>query len=69
MERWTYSEIGINTDAFVEPKVNPWKSFQMGLSISGFLYPPPAKFTGKRPVVIDIHGGPEAQFQPYFQGR
>jgi len=68
VERWTYSEIGINTDAFVEPKLIRWKSFD-GLSISGFLYPPPAKFTGKRPVVIDIHGGPEAQFQPYFQGQ
>jgi len=68
VERWTYSETGINTDAFVEPKLIRWKSFD-GLSISGFLYPPPAKFTGKRPVVIDIHGGPEAQFQPYFQGQ
>ena len=68
VERWTYSETGINTDEFVEPKLVRWKSFD-GLSISGFLYSPPAKFTGRRPVVIDIHGGPESQFQPYFQGR
>ena len=30
---------------------------------------PPAKFTGKRPVIIDIHGGPEGQSRPYFLGR
>ena len=45
-----------------------WKSFD-GLEISGFLYQPPAKFTGKRPVIINIHGGPEAQYQPGFIGR
>jgi dipeptidyl aminopeptidase/acylaminoacyl peptidase len=69
VERWTFSETGgLKTDNFVEPKVIRWKSFD-GLSVSGFLYPPPARFKGKRPVVIDIHGGPEDQFQPYFQGR
>jgi dipeptidyl aminopeptidase/acylaminoacyl peptidase len=35
----------------------------------GFHYPPPARFTGKRPVIISIHGGPEAQFRPGFLGR
>jgi dipeptidyl aminopeptidase/acylaminoacyl peptidase len=69
VERWTYSEKGtVNTDSFVEPKLVRWKSFA-GLPLSGFLYSPPAKFSGKRPVIIDIHGGPEGQFQPYFQGR
>ncbi|PGH37516.1 MAG: peptidase S9, prolyl oligopeptidase, partial [Candidatus Nephrothrix sp. EaCA] len=28
-----------------------------------------AKFTGKRPVIIYIHGGPESQFRPVFIGR
>ena len=37
--------------------------------ISGFLYKPPASFTGKRPVMINIHGGPEGQSRPGFQGR
>src|SRR5260370_25940108 len=37
--------------------------------ISGFLYKPPAKFTGKRPVLVVIHGGPEGQSQPTFLGR
>jgi dipeptidyl aminopeptidase/acylaminoacyl peptidase len=26
-------------------------------------------FTGRRPVVIDIHGGPEGQSRPDFNGR
>jgi len=33
------------------------------------LYQPPVKFSGKRPVMIDIHGGPEGQFRPEFLGR
>lgn len=67
--RWTFSELGgLNTSAFVEPSVIHWKSFD-GLALSGILYHPPAKFTGKRPVIIDIHGGPEDQFQPYFLGE
>lgn len=65
VERWTFSETGgLDTAGFVEPELIRWKSFD-GRTISGFLYRPPARFTGKRPVVIDIHGGPEAQFQPY----
>jgi dipeptidyl aminopeptidase/acylaminoacyl peptidase len=36
--------------------------------ISGWLYLPPAeKFPGKRPVIVDIHGGPEGQARPSFQ--
>ena len=38
--------------------------------IPAFVYRPrDAKFTGKRPVLIDIHGGPEGQFRPGFLGR
>jgi dipeptidyl aminopeptidase/acylaminoacyl peptidase len=29
----------------------------------------PAKFTGKRPVIVSIHGGPESQARPGFMGR
>jgi dipeptidyl aminopeptidase/acylaminoacyl peptidase len=69
VERWTESETGgLNTSAFSEPELVRWKSFD-DRSISGFLYKPPAKFTGKRPVVISIHGGPESQFRPIFLGR
>jgi len=69
VERWTFSEVGgLNTEGFVEPRVIHWKSFD-GRSISGILYQPPERFTGKRPVIIDIHGGPEDEFQPYFLGQ
>jgi dipeptidyl aminopeptidase/acylaminoacyl peptidase len=59
LDRWTASETGgLNPANFAEPTLVKWKSFD-GREISGFLYAPdPAKFPGKRPVVIDIHGGP-----------
>ncbi len=68
LERWTYSESAVKTDAFPEAELVRWKSFD-GKMISGFLYRPAAKFTGKRPVLVDIHGGPEGQSQPGFLGR
>ena len=66
--RWTSSESAVRTDAFPEAELVRWKSFD-GKMISGFLYRPPARFTGKRPVMVVIHGGPEGQSQPVFLGR
>ena len=68
LDRWTYSETAVKTDNFREPELVRWKSFD-GKMISGFLYRPPAKFAGKRPVLIEIHGGPEGQSRPDFLGR
>jgi dipeptidyl aminopeptidase/acylaminoacyl peptidase len=69
VERWTFSETGgLNTSAFSEPQLIHWKSWDER-SIAGFLYKPPAKFAGKRPVIINIHGGPEGQVRPNFLGR
>jgi len=68
IERWTYSESAIDMSQFVEPQLIKWKSFD-DRELTGFLYRPHARFTGKRPVIIDIHGGPEGQFQPYPLGR
>jgi dipeptidyl aminopeptidase/acylaminoacyl peptidase len=69
LERWTESETaGLNTSTFAEPQLIRWKSFD-GREISGFLYAPDAaKFPGKRPVIVNIHGGPEGQFRPTFLG-
>jgi dipeptidyl aminopeptidase/acylaminoacyl peptidase len=68
LSRWTYSETGgLNTQNFSEPQLIKWRSFD-GREISGFLYRPPAKFTGKRPVIVNIHGGPEGQSRPGFIG-
>ncbi len=69
LTRWTSSETGgLNTADFPEAELVHWKSFD-GKEISGFLYPAAKKFTGKRPVIIDIHGGPEGQARPMFLGR
>ena len=68
--RWTASETGgIPATQFVEPELVRWKSFD-AREITGYLYrPDAAKFPGPRPLIINIHGGPEAQFRPTFAGR
>jgi dipeptidyl aminopeptidase/acylaminoacyl peptidase len=69
LARWTSSETAVETEAFPEAELVTWKSFD-GKEISGFLYrPPAARFPGKRPVLVVIHGGPEGQSQPIFLGR
>ncbi len=69
LTRWTESEIGgLDPATIGEPSIIKWNSFD-GREISGFYYRPPAMFTGKRPVIINIHGGPEGQSRPGFQGR
>lgn len=67
LDRWTTSETGgLNPSNFANPELVHWKSFD-GRTISGFLYKPAGdKFTGKRPVIINIHGGPEGQARPGF---
>ena len=70
VQRWTESETGgLDPSHFAEPELIKLKSFD-GLPVSGFIYrPDPARFPGKRPVLINIHGGPEGQSRPGFQGR
>ena len=61
IERWTDSEQGEMQKADMsQPKLIEWKSFD-DMKITGFYYPVSKKFTGKRPVIINIHGGPEGQ--------
>jgi dipeptidyl aminopeptidase/acylaminoacyl peptidase len=68
--RWTKSPVGgIDASTLPDPEIVRWKSFD-GRMISGVLYRPPATFTGPRPVMINIHGGPNnARERPRFQGR
>jgi len=69
LERWTESETGgLDAAAFSEPELVRWKSFD-GKSLSGFLFEPDPRFTGPRPVLVNIHGGPESQSRPGYQGR
>jgi dipeptidyl aminopeptidase/acylaminoacyl peptidase len=58
----------LDTSKLPEPERIQWTSFD-GRPISGFYYRPPRRFTGKRPVLISIHGGPESQAVPGFLGR
>ena len=67
--RWTESELGGLTAAqLTAPALIEWPSFD-GRTISGFYYHPPARFAGRRPVIINIHGGPESQYRPVFLAR
>ena len=67
--RWTEGELGgLVASALVQPELITWKSFD-GREISGFYYRAPEKFAGRRPVLINIHGGPEGQSRPTFVGR
>jgi len=69
LERWTESETGgVQLAGMNAPELIRWKSFD-GREITGFLYSPPARFTGPRPVIVNIHGGPEGQARPTFLGR
>lgn len=68
--RWTESETGgLDVTQNVEPELVKVKSFD-GLEVSGFLYrPDPKKFPGQRPLIMNVHGGPEGQSRPGFLGR
>jgi dipeptidyl aminopeptidase/acylaminoacyl peptidase len=69
LERWTFSEMGgANPETLPDAEIVRWKSFD-GLEISGVLYRPPASFTGPRPVIINVHGGPVERERPRAIGR
>jgi dipeptidyl aminopeptidase/acylaminoacyl peptidase len=75
VERWTASEAGgLPTERFVVPELVRYPTFDeerpgVRRTIPAWVYRPPAdRFPGKRPVYVDIHGGPESQERPSFQG-
>jgi dipeptidyl aminopeptidase/acylaminoacyl peptidase len=65
LTRWTHSELGgLDPARLTEPKLIRFRSFD-GLSVPAFVYRPRNMPAGvKTPVIIDIHGGPEAQTRP-----
>ena len=66
--RWTESELGeMQPEDLSKPQYIEWSSFDK-MKISGFYYPAASKFKGKRPVLINIHGGPEGQSMASFSG-
>jgi dipeptidyl aminopeptidase/acylaminoacyl peptidase len=69
LDRWTFSESGgANPESLPDAELVRWKSFD-GLMIPGVLYRPPPRFTGPRPVIINIHGGPDERERPRALGR
>jgi dipeptidyl aminopeptidase/acylaminoacyl peptidase len=68
--RWTRSETGgLDAERNIEPELVQARSFD-GETVSGFLYrPDPTRFPGRRPLIVNIHGGPEGQSRPGFLGR
>jgi dipeptidyl aminopeptidase/acylaminoacyl peptidase len=69
LTRWTKSEIGgLDPATFPEPELIHYKSFD-GRSIPAFVYKPSGASRPPYPVLLNIHGGPEAQSRPGFLGR
>jgi dipeptidyl aminopeptidase/acylaminoacyl peptidase len=69
LERWTRTAVpGLDATRFQDPSQIAWPSFD-GRTIPGFITRPPRSFARPVPVLIDIHGGPEAQARPGFAGR
>ena len=74
VERWTLSETGgLNAQIFEDAKLVHYPTFDQvegkPRMLAAFMTKPPARFQKPYPVVIDIHGGPEGQSRPGFQGR
>lgn len=68
--RWTNSEVGgLNTNSFVEPELIHYPTFDRvngeQRTIPAFVYKPQNR-KSPFPVLINIHGGPEAQSRPSF---
>jgi len=58
------SRSGISTSSFVEPELIKYKTFD-GKEIPAWFYKP-MNASGKLPVIISVHGGPEGQERPGF---
>ena len=66
LERVTESAMdGIDPDELVDAELRHYTSFD-GLTVPYWYYKAPGKDVGPRPVLIDIHGGPEGQERPMF---
>lgn len=72
LERWTRSEVGgLDASKFVAPTLVRFPTFDdvqgTRRTIPAFYYKPAKPAAGgKYPVIVNIHGGPEAQSQPGF---
>ncbi len=64
LTRWTEAEVGgLDTAKLVEPELFTYKN-AVDMDIPAFIYRPEGE--GPFPVIVSIHGGPEAQSRPGF---
>ncbi|MGE0608082.1 MAG: S9 family peptidase [Pirellulales bacterium] len=70
LTQWTFSEAGdLDPASFVTPTRIAYPTFD-DRQIPAWIYrPKSASPTNKAPVLINIHGGPEGQYEPYFSGE
>jgi dipeptidyl aminopeptidase/acylaminoacyl peptidase len=67
LTRWTFSEVGgLDTAAFISPTPFQYKTFDERMIPAFYFRPPGARKDKPAAVVINIHGGPESQYRPYF---
>lgn len=67
---WTTPAVpaGLDLTQVPDQQIVRWASFD-GRTISGVLSLPPARFTGRRPVLMVMHGGPASQSKQGWNGR
>jgi dipeptidyl aminopeptidase/acylaminoacyl peptidase len=66
--RWTFSEVGgLNAANFVAPELVEFPSFDRRKITAWYYRPAASENQGRLPVVVSIHGGPEAQARPSFE--
>jgi dipeptidyl aminopeptidase/acylaminoacyl peptidase len=69
LTRWTYSEVGgLDPSTFVTPRRIEFASFDGRMIPAYWFQPPRASRERPAPVLIQIHGGPEGQYRPSFNG-
>ncbi|MFM9117627.1 MAG: alpha/beta fold hydrolase [Planctomycetota bacterium] len=69
LTRWTYSEVGgLDPATFVTPTRIQYPSFDQRLIPAYYFRPQKATAAQPAPVLINIHGGPESQYRPFFSG-
>ncbi len=69
LTRWTTSETeGLDPKSFVSPELVHFPTFDKR-TIPAYVFKPQTASPQKKvPVLINIHGGPEGQYRPYFIG-
>ena len=69
LTRWTYSEVGgLDPSRFVSPERIQFRTFDGRMIPAYYFRPKTAAADRPVPVLIQIHGGPESQYRPYFSG-